>query len=185
MAEAPVIGKKEFEHSGPVIRLLFCFVCNTVEELPPHEGPPETDVLLTITAEKHKFPSGEEHKGKLFILPVKVWANTESRKEIINQLKGVGPQGLDALTPEGDFYATKMQFAEDAMKCYQYHLRPHDHCPDYRTEPKRLLPATAKERKEAGLEKPEDAALPKVYICNFCPMQSVMMTKQRAMRGMY
>jgi hypothetical protein len=185
MAEAPLIGKREFEHSGPVIRLLLCFVCNSIDELPPHDGPSETDILLEMTVEKHEFPSGLRHQGKMFILPVKVWANTSNRKEIINQLKGTGVTGLDAMTEEGDFYSTKMQFAEDAMSCYTYHLRPEDNCADYRTESKRLLPKTAKERKSAGLEAPKDAALPKIYLCNFCPMQSVIVTKQRAMRGMY
>lgn len=185
MADAPLIGKKEFEHSGPVIRLVYCLVCNTIEELPPHDGPPETDTLLEITLEKHEFPSGERHMGKMFILPVKTWANTKSRKEIINQLKGGGSAGLDAMTEEGDFYSTKMQFAEDAMSCWKYHLYPKDNCADYQTEPKRLLPKTAKERKDAGLEGPESAPGPKVYVCNFCPMHSVMTTKRRSLMGLY
>jgi hypothetical protein len=185
MSDAPLIGSREIQHDGPVLRLLFCFVCNTVEELPPHDGPPETDILLEITLEKHEFPSGERHKGKLFILPVKTWANTSTRKEIIRQLKGGGSDGLDALTEEKDFYSSKMQFSEDAMKCYSYHLRPKDHCADYMHESKRLLPKTAKERKDLGLEAPKDAAGPRVYICNFCPMHSVILTKKRAMMGLY
>jgi hypothetical protein len=185
MADAPVIGKREFEHGGPVIRLIYCLVCNSIEELPPHDGPPETDTLLEITLERHEFPSGERHKGKMFLLPVKTWANQKQRKEIINQLKGGGSSGLDAMTEEGDFYSTKMQFAEDAMSCWKYHLYPKDNCPDYQTEPKRLLPKTAKERKDVGLEGPADAPGPKVYVCNFCPMHSVMTTKRRSMMGLY
>lgn len=185
MADAPLIGKREMEHTGPVIRLLFCLVCNTMEELPFHEGPPETDILLKITLEHHVFPSGEPHVGKMFVLPVKTWANTAHRKEIIKQLKGESVTGLDAMTEEADFYSTKMTFAEDAMKCYQYHLRPKDSCGDYLSPSKRLLPKTDKERKDVGLPSPTDAPGPKIYLCNFCPYHSVVSQKKRAMRGMY
>lgn len=183
--EAPLIGKREL-HDGPVLRLLFCFECNTVDELPPHDGPPETDILLEMTVEKHEYPSGLRHMGKLFILPVKTWANESQRKAIIDQLKGAGAQGLDALDPEANFYETKMQFAEDAMQCYNYHLRPSEPgCPDYESEEKRLLPKSHKERKELGLPDPANSGAPKVYLCHFCPFHSVAMTKKRMIRGMY
>jgi hypothetical protein len=185
MADAPLIGKREFEHGGPVIRLLYCLVCNSIDELPAHAGGPETDYLLEITVEKHVFPSGEPHKGKLFILPVKTWANVEHRKGIINQLKGGGAEGLDAMTPEKDFYSTKMQFAEDAMTCYEKHSRPQIGCTDYKSPDKRLLPKTAKERADVGLESPENAPGPKIYLCNFCPFHSVAITNARMKQGLY
>lgn len=186
MAEAPLIGKREFEHDGPVIRLLVCLVCETIDELPPHDGPPETDVLLEITAEKHEFPSGERHKGRLFILPVKTWANKDHQQEIISQLTGGGSLGIDAMDPEKKFYETKMQFSEDAMQCYKYHLRPTDSCPDYQTPEKRLLPKSDVERKELGMPlAKDDEAMPKIYLCNFCPMHSVITQKRRAMMGLY
>lgn len=185
MSEAPLIGKREM-HDGPVIRLLFCFECNTVDELPPHDGPPQTDILLELTVEKHEYPSGERHMGKLFLLPVKTWSNVEHRKAIIEQLRGKGAQGLDALDPDKNFYETKMQFAEDAMQCYNYHLRPSDPgCTDYETEPKRLLPKTDRERIELGLPDPANSGAPRVYLCHFCPFHVVATTKKRAMRGMY
>lgn len=186
MADAPLIGRREL-HDGPVIRLLFCLVCNTVDELPPHDGPPETDVLLELTAEKHEFPSGERHQGKLFILPFKTWAKKESRHAIIDQLKGKGAQGLDALDPDGGYYDTRMQFAEDAMDCWKYHMRPDEShgCNDYESPQKRLLPKTDRERREAGLPDPAHSGGPKVFLCHFCPYHSTVVTKKRAMRGMY
>jgi len=184
MADAPLLGKREM-HDGPVIRLLYCLVCNTMEELPPFEGKPEHDYLLEISVEKHKFPSGEPHKGKLFILPVKTWGNPAYRKEIIDQLKGGGAEGLDAMTPEKDYYSSKMQFAEDAMSCYEKHSRPQVGCNDYKSPEKRLLPKTAKERKDVGLESPENAPGPKVYLCNFCPFHSVAVTNARMKQGLY
>jgi hypothetical protein len=183
--DIPLIGRRDL-HDGPVLRLLMCFECSSVEELPPHDGPPETDVLLELTAEKHEYPSGERHKGKLFILPVKTWANTSHRKAIIEQLRGGASKGLDAMDPDEQFYETKMQFAEDAMQCYNYHLRPSDPgCPDYETEPKRLLPKTHKERIELGLPDPASSGAPKVYLCHFCPFHAVATTKKRMIRGMY
>lgn len=185
-AEAPLIGERKM-HDGPVLRLVMCLVCNTVDELPPFEGPPEQDYLLQIVVEKHVFPSGEPHKGKMFILPVQTWAHEESRKAIIQQLRGGGSEGLDAMTEGKDYYSTKMQFAEDAMECWKYHMRPDANhgCNDYESPQKRLLPATIKERKEAGLPDPANAPGPKVYTCHFCPFHSVVVTKKRAMRGMY
>lgn len=183
MADIPLIGTSN-PIDGPIIRLLMCFVCNTIEELPPHEGPPETDILLEMTVEKHEFPSGERHVGKLFLLPFKTWANTEQRKAIIDQLKGQGAQGLDALDPDKNFYETKMTFAQDAMDCWRSRLQP-DHCGDYQNESKRLLPKTDKERMELGLPDPAHSGAPKVYLCNFCPVHSVVTTKKRAIRGMY
>ena len=185
MSDVPLIGKRELQ-DGPVIRLVLCLVCNTIDELPPHDGPPETDVLLEITLEKHEFPSGERHMGKMFLLPVKSWANPQHRKEIIKQLTSGGSAGLDELDPDKSFYDTKMQFAEDAMQCYNYHLRPSDPgCPDYETEPKRLLPKTHKERIELGLPDPANSGAPKVYLCHFCPFHTVATTKKRMIRGMY
>jgi len=74
----PVIGSKPIE--GPVIRLLVCLVCETIEELPDYDGPVQYDYLLEISVEKHKFPSGEEHKGRLFKVPVKTWANAKDKE---------------------------------------------------------------------------------------------------------
>ena len=183
--EPPLIGKRDF-HDGPVLRLVYCLVCNTVEELPPHDGPPETDVLLELTLEKHEFPSGERHMGKMFLLPVKTWMKTENRKAIIEQLKGGASEGLDAMDPDKQYYSSKMQFSEDAMQCYNYHLRPTDPgCSDYETEPKRLLPKTHKERMELGLPDPAQSGAPKVYLCHFCPFHTVAVTKKRMIRGMY
>ena len=178
----PVVGSKPIE--GPLIRLLVCLVCETIEELPDYEGPTNFDYLLEIAVEKHKFDSGEPHKGKLFKLPVKTWANPEEKKAILEQFRKGGSAGLDDLTPEKNFYQTKMQFAEDAMECWQRHLQV-PMCPDYESPGKRLLPDTAKERGELGLPKPEHLEGPQVYSCHFCPVHVNVTTKKRALRGMY
>jgi hypothetical protein len=182
MAEIPLVGKRDLE-DGPVIRLLYCLVCSTIEELPMHHGPVETDVLLEISVERHKFPSGEPHKGKLFILPVKTWSDAKQKKAIIEQLKGGGAGGLADLDP--NYYDTKMTFHEDALKCWESHGRPGDKaigCTDYQDESKRLLPDTVKERKEMGLPSAAESAL-KVYLCQFCPYQQRVIETQRFKSG--
>jgi len=186
MSEIPLIGKRE-QHDGPVIRLLRCLVCETWEELPDYTGPSDKDYLLEITIEKHKFPSGDPHVGKLFKVPVKTWMNPEHRKAVLEQLGKGGSAGLDELDPDKSFYETKMQFAQDAMECWKKHNRPKasDGCDDYETPPKRLLPDTAKERTELGLPKPEHLDGPRIYTCHFCPYHGQVVQQRRAILGMY
>jgi len=183
MSQPPLIGTRE--HNGPVLRLLRCFVCKTWEELPDHEGPAETDILLEVTLENHVFPSGEPHVGKMFKIPVSSWANVEHRKAILDDLAKGGSAGLDALDPDKSFYDTKMQFAEDAMNCWRSRLSPKDGCGDYKSESKRILPKTSKERKELGLPAPKEAEGRKIYICNFCPIESVVQTRRHQILGLY
>jgi len=178
----PLIGSKQID--GPVIRLLRCLVCETWEELPDYDGPSDKDYLLEISIEKHVFPSGEPHIGKLFKVPVKTWANTEQRKAVLDQL-GAGSRGLDDLDPDKNFYDTKMTFAADAMKCWAAHNRPKEDCDEYETPKKRLLPNTAKERADLHLPKPEHLDGPKVYMCHFCPIHSATMTRRRKIAGLY
>lgn len=177
----PLIGKKE--HNGPLLRLLRCMVCETWEELPDYEGRSDQDYLLEIALQKHVFPSGEPHVGKLFKVPVSSWAKPEQRKGILDQL-GAGSRGLDDLDPEKSFYDTKMTFAADAMDCWKSRLKPNE-CNDYESEKKRLLPDTAKERKELNLPKPEHLDGPKIYTCHFCPVHTNVVTRRRAIMGMY
>lgn len=165
------------------LRLLYCLVCDSIEELPPYDGDPEHDQLLEITLEHHVFPSGEPHKGHLLRVPVDEWTNSNIKKAMIEQLKGGGSKGLAEF--DADFYATSDTFREDALKCFAKHLRPTDGCPDYKTDKMRLLPNTKAERKDAGLVDPKNAPGPRNYLCNFCPVQSTVDQKLRAMKGLY
>lgn len=183
MSNVPLIGSREID--GPVIRLLYCLVCNSIEELPMYNGPVEGDVLLEISVEKHKFPSGDPHKGKLFVLPVKTWVDPKQKKAIIDQLKGGGSSGLADIDPT--YYDTKMTFHEDALRCWESHNRPGDRsvgCGDYQSDDKRLLPSTAKERKDLGLPSAAESGM-KVYLCQFCPYQQRVTEINRMKNGMY
>ena len=174
-------GSKYTAGEGPRIRLLFCKNCKSLEELPDFEGPPEDDILLRILTERHQS-AGVPHAGQLMRVSIQLWSVPSVKKEITEQIYQNGAPGLNALMP--GFYESKATFAEDAMVCWAQHLRPARDCPDYGSEKKRLLPDTKAERKELGLA-PAEVDGPRVYLCNFCPVHSAVVTKQRKARGDY
>lgn len=173
---------QEIKDDGPQLRVFYCWNCKTIDELPDFQGNPEDDDLLGILVERHQS-AGVPHGCTPFRIGVKTWSNTRIREAIIKQIKSETNGGLDDLDP--GYYATRSMFYEDAMKCYSLHLRPADSCPDYKSEKKRLVPDTKALRKEAGLSTPEKAGTTHVYLCDFCPVKSVVMTKQRKAAGMY
>lgn len=181
MSNIPIIGEKKMDKE-PMFRLLHCLVCGTLEELPPYDGPVEQDYLLAIACESHVFPSGEPHKGKLFVLPLRAWASLEAKKEIINQIKGGGSKGLDEI--DDKFYESRSTFMEGAMECYQRHNKPKDGCSDWHDKTKLLVPNTAKERKAEGMEKYIDAPGPKTYLCDFCPVAIGVAQRKRKLLGL-
>jgi hypothetical protein len=166
------------EDKGPKIRLLYCYNCTTIEELPDFEGRPEDDILLELMIEKHQS-AGIPHNGFLSKIGVHIWSQEKFRKEIIKNLRTKVGGGLADIDPE--YYSTKATFAEDAMKCYNLHLRPVDGCYDYASDKKKLIPKTQAERKELGLA----ASTSNIYLCDFCPVKSHVVTQQRKQAGMY
>jgi hypothetical protein len=163
----------------PMLRLLVCRNCKTIEELPDYDGDPEMDTLLQVLISKHQKP--DAHIGVVIKCPVRFWIVPKIQENIIKQIKG-GSEGLDAF--QTNFYATKNQFAEDAMTCFSDHLRPVGQCPDYKSDKKLLKPDTDAERKEAGLEKAGKKG-PKIYLCDFCPVKSFNMKKHNEEKGLY
>jgi hypothetical protein len=163
----------------PMLRLLVCRNCKTIEELPDHAGDASTDTLLSVLVSKHQKP--DAHIGIVIKCPVRFWIVPKIQADIIKQIRG-GSEGLDAF--QTNFYATKNQFAEDAMTCFSDHLRPTGQCPDYKSDKKLLKPDTDAERKEAGLEKAGKSG-PKIYLCDFCPVKSYNMKKFNEEKGLY
>lgn len=176
----PLLGQKKKEE--PHIRLLYCLVCDTIEELPPYDGAPELDYLLAVACESHVFPSGDPHRGKLYRLPISAWAHQESKREIINQVKGGGSTGLASI--DDTFYESRSTFMEDAMSCYKSHNQPKDSCGDWHISSKLLIPKTVKERQDAGLEKYEDSPGQKTYLCDFCPVAIAVAKRKQKLLGM-
>jgi hypothetical protein len=163
--------------NGPKIRLLYCYQCKTIEELPDFEGRPEDGHLLEILVERHQS-AGVPHTGFLSKIGLKTYTN--HREEIVKNLRNKVGGGLADLDP--DYYTTKATFYDDAMKCYNAHLRPEGACSDWKASNKKLVPNTVKERKELGLSLKTAAH---TFLCDFCPVKTYMVTKARKEAGMY
>ena len=182
----PILGENDLPSAerqlpgdGPQIRLLFCFNCKSLEELPDFEGNPRDDYLLEILIERHES-AGVKHAGQLMKVPLQLWSVETVKEEITKQIYAKGAPGFDALMP--GFYDTKATFAEDAMACWKQHLQPKGQCPDYGSEKKRLIPNTVKERKELGLS-PATEGGPRIFLCQFCPVHVYNVRKQREAAG--
>ena len=173
---------REIKDSGPQLRIFYCWNCKSFEELPDYQGRPEDDTLLALLVERHQS-AGVAHACTPFRVGVRLWSVERIRNAIIKQIREQTNGGLDELDPT--YYATRSMFYEDAMQCYVKHLRPQDSCPEWMDEKKRLVPNTAAERKDIGLAPPTVSQATKVYLCDFCPVKSVVMTKQRAAAGLY
>jgi|SRR5687767_2396626 len=152
------------------LRLLICHDCQSIEELPDFKGRPDDDVLLAHLVQGHRFPNGEEHIGVLCDVEKSHWENAGTRAEIVARIGKKGATGFEA-----EFYATKQTFQDDALKCYDKHSRPKQGCIDYRNDEKRLGNPT-KDGWRQG---------PKIFLCDFCPVKTWVMTEQRNKMGAY
>ena len=162
----------------PYIRLLVCRTCKSIEELPSHSGRPEDDVLLRISVDRH----GPEHVGVLYNVSALHW-NSETMRAAIKEQITKGSSGLDVFGT--NFYSTRMTFSEDAMACWEKHLRPKGQCSEFRSEKKRLLPDTKGERKDLGLSAPEHSSATRIYLCDFCPVRVYNEKMSREEKGLY
>jgi hypothetical protein len=156
----------------PKIRVFHCHTCGTMEELPDFDGPPQYDTLLEFLLSQHET-NGHRHIGKLYDVEERVWQVSNLRDQIIESIKG-GSKGLAAFDPA--YYDTRDTFKEDALLCYNLHLRPQEGCSDWKSDRKRLLPATKADRKEVGLDM---SGAPVQYLCRFCPVSAYYEKKER------
>ena len=146
------------------VRLLLCHDCKSLEELPDYQGDPRGDILLTVLTDRHES-AGIKHRGQLLRVDKKHWDSPSTKRAIENQIReSAGHTGLDT-----EFYATKNTFQEDALKCWEKHLR-NPACGDYRSDKMILRPGTKADRKAAGL--PESTM--KTWLCSFCPVHSLV-----------
>lgn len=179
----PLLQPKPEAKDEPQVRLLFCTSCSSIDSLPPHDGRPEDDVLLErLIHDMHTHPLLGPHKGLMFTVPLKWWANDAARKQIIKQIRDGLSDGMDELDPE--YYENRDTFGEDALKCYAAHLRPKGGCPDYMSDSKKILPPTDGARKELGLAPVRETGIG-ISLCQMCPVHVGFVTNQRAKKGMY
>jgi hypothetical protein len=167
------------------VRLLFCDKCKTVDELPAYDGPSDFDGLLQYRVSQHQFDSGLMHPLSLARVEKSVWQQSAMRNQIIQQFameQGYVAPGAGAGLGQ-TFYEVKANFQQDAMTCWKQHNRTTD-CADYRTDAKFLLADTKEARRAEGLDT-SLAARPKHWLCDYCPVHSIVMQKQNAAKGLY
>jgi hypothetical protein len=163
------------------VRLLICHICKSLEELPDFEGRPEDDHLLAVLAARHQHrenPEAAEKAGVLLKVEKRHWDSPSTREAIEARIRE--SSGYTGLDPR--FYAAKETFKWDAFACWRAHRRDPD-CNDYKSDSKILVPDTAAERKEAGL--PKYHSRHTRYLCEFCPVHSLVTTAARKRAGLY
>lgn len=172
------------------VNLLVCKTCKTIEEAPytqtgKYLGEGKYDQsdnpFLPPLVAPHERGG---HMGILTDVNFVYWMTPEIKKSIIAQVKEqftgkTSPLmvGLDALGT--NYYETKDNFSQDAMRCWQLHNRTKD-CNEYKSERKRLSAGTEKDRKAEGLAK----STIKVYLCDFCPYKAIVHQKAIRAKGL-
>ena len=178
-----------YDENDEQIRLLACKNCKSIEPLDDYTGPPEMaerwDVILNVALERHK--DGVErrpHIGQLFKVPKRAWESPEVQEQILKEMTArFDPNYTTGL---GDAaYAMRDNFREDAMKCWEQHMRT-PNCSDYKSESKQLVPDTQAERKEAGVAR-FDKSNPNTqrFLCEYCPVHSLVQQAARKRAGLY
>jgi hypothetical protein len=154
----------------PQLRLLQCWVCRSVEELPDYDGPPEHDVVLQYADEKHGGSTEQPHHRALHRVEKAHWEDSKVRRQIHAQMW----TDTTGFVPE--YYATKQTLQEDAAKCFQAHRRTIP-CIDYQDSSKRLGNPAAGLRRWLSKELRNDnlrSQGPVQFLCSYCPYQTVV-----------
>lgn len=178
-------------------RLIACQDCGTAEVLPDVLGDSgELDPLLARVLNNHIGPLSTEqqdrrirfglgrgreidpkemHKGPLFEVAADDWANPDVREKILKQIWG--DTGYPA-----EFYAATDTYKEDALRCFRRHDSPGSEkgphaCIDYQADSKRLTDEQWIRRGQGTRDH--------IYLCTFCPYESVVTTRKRSARGDY
>jgi hypothetical protein len=176
------------------IALLICPKCQTVEPIewcgegrnedgtiqPCGHRQCEDSIRARVVGHTVKQATGHYLHATLgqFDVSEKDWTRLSTRKEILKQL---APPG--SATPYGaDMYDLKANFHQDAMTCWKQHNRTKN-CQDWKSSSKRLVAPTRELRKELGLETRDKHRPAATFLCDFCPVRSVMM--QRANSDKY
>ena len=166
----------------PRVRLLFCHSCRSVQAVPEFFGPVEYDDLLNARLAEHTFADNRSHELVVGDIEEAQWDKKTVQDQVIGQMAQdmgyVPPGSATGLGPT--FYAVKATYEIDALDCWKKHRRTTD-CGDFHSDGKRILPDTRGDRKELGLSTRRQP----IFLCDFCPIKSIMDTKRNAAKGAY
>lgn len=178
--------KADVDPNEPHLRVLKCMKCRSLEEVPDYDGPEggentmEYDLNLKFFTDDHVNKGCGREDFATYRFPTRFWVIPKVKEGITTQLQE-GAQGLDVFGTK--FYDTKSNFQADAMSCWIKEHNQTKDCGEYKHEKKLLKPGTSKERMAAGLAK--EGTGPKVYLCDFCPVKSLVQKKAYSKKGLY
>jgi hypothetical protein len=116
----------------------------------------------------------------LFDVDADEWGKLSIRKEILKNLRPPGEA-----TPYGaDMFDLRSNFTQDASMCWKQHGRTKN-CGDWKAASKRLVPPTKELRKELGLETRDKHRPTAAFLCDYCPVRSIMQSRANADAGHY
>ena len=172
---------------GEQLRILQCFTCKSMQELPdyPPESNPEDDVTLHYLDREHGGQTQTPHHRTLLRVEKRVWEDRKARRQIVEQAweaeKGFKPS----------YYDIKNTLMDDAVKCHTAHKRQVP-CIDWRDGSKRLRSPSQGDRERLARDLPRsfggdrDAiakGAPQKYLCDFCPVAVAVEHAKRVARG--
>jgi hypothetical protein len=170
---------------GIDLRLLFCAVCKTIEEVPEYTGSDPVDPLVSNLLEIHVRRDPMGHGGdNLVHSPFRL--GQVSDKEWARDRDGCIKRAADMNKAAGFpawFTEASNTYGEDAMKCYNRHHRPEGGCIDFWDDSKRIGRPTAegrRQRKESAKMGEEDP-----HLCQWCPVYSFVQTDVNYRAGLY
>lgn len=159
------------------IRILQCFDCKTMEELPDYQGDPVFDSILQTLDEKHGGQTQQPHARTLHVMRKDHWEDRGVRKQTVESMWSA----TTGFKPS--YYDIKDTLKDDAVKCFNAHHRSIP-CLDYEDSSKRLGNPAAQDRARLAREMKNDSlkhSAVRIYLCAFCPVQvTVDLAKRRA-----
>lgn len=175
------------------LRLIVCPACETVEPVEwcaqeaganPDCGHHQCDEALQSRMIEHTVSQATGHYFHatigLFDVDEDEWNRLTTRKEILKNLRPPG----DATPYGADMYDLKNNFQQDASACWKAHGRTKN-CQDWRSASKRLVPPTKELRKELGLETRDKKRPTSAFLCDYCPVRSIMQQRVNDAKGYY
>jgi len=166
------------------IRILICKTCKSIQPLPDFEGNSDHDETLHARVAEHQYPGSRPTRGHdmdLGRVSERSWNDPGKRQQMLREIgQNVGLGSGDGLGIE--LYDIKGNFMDDAMKCWRFKHGRTDNCDDYRADKMRLLPDSVAERKDLGLDPKQR---PVQYLCQYCPMESIVQQRRNKRKGLY
>ena len=161
------------------VRLFVCRTEQSIQEIPwyPMNAPPEHDDTRNYLLQLHAG-----HVVDWGDVLASQWNSPKLRVAITKEImRAMHPGEAEGLGTQ--FYSIKSTWSEDAMKCWKQHSRT-TNCGDYLSDAKRLYAPTRDARKELGLSV-KGSDRPNLFLCRFCPYQSIVQQRVNKAKGIY